>query len=553
MAAMRVRQRYLAALVAVCALTCALPARALASGTEESILMDDQQLIYSSPQQTEWTLQQAKALGIDRVKVSVVWYLVAPDPNSKRAPKFDASNPDAYPYGAWARYDRIVSYAQQLGLRVYFQLTPPAPAWAVGKNRPTQGYPWSQKPSASEFGQFVEAVARRYSGGYVPRYASDRAQLRAREVRQLPIPLPGQSSSPPPAAQPLPRVDYWGIWNEPNEGAWLNPQWRLVGRHRHLYYVAPAEYRGLVDSAYRALRDTGHGNDTILIGETASHGWIYPLPFVRALYCVGQHNRPLRGTAAANLECPRSGNARQFVAQHPGLFFSTGYAHHPYSFDVSPDTRMADRNLITLQNLSQLEGVLNAIFRHYGHPRRGGVPMYLTEWGYKTNPPNPYVRTSLTEQAAWLNQGEFMTWQDSYVRGLAQFLLIDDSPRATAAKGSRAYWSTFQTGLLFANESPKPSYSAFRIPIWLPHPRHGSRVTVWAQLRPANHAQIQYGVLQYLPRGSHSWSDLRVIQTGSPEGFLVAHVPIPHPGAVRMAWLDPSTGAVLYSRTVGIR
>ncbi len=43
-----------------------------------------------------------------------------------------------------------------------------------------------------------EAVARRYSGNYVPG--------------------PGDAA--------IPRVNYWGIWNEPNEGAWLNPQWR---------------------------------------------------------------------------------------------------------------------------------------------------------------------------------------------------------------------------------------------------------------------------------------------------------------------------------------
>ena len=95
-------------------------------------------------------------------------------------------------------------------------------------------------------------MARRYTGSYVPQAG----------------------------ATPLPRVNYWGIWNEPNEGAWLNPQWRTVG-HGGRVLIAPLLYRQLVDAAYGALRATGHAHDTILIGETASRGWIYPIQFVR--------------------------------------------------------------------------------------------------------------------------------------------------------------------------------------------------------------------------------------------------------------------------------
>ena len=261
-------------------------------------------------------------------------------------------------------------------------------------------------------------MARRYSGSYVPQAG----------------------------ATPLPRVNYWGIWNEPNEGAWLNPQWRTVGRGGRVL-IAPLLYRQLVDAAYSAFRATGHAHDTILIGETASRGWIYPIQFVDALYCVNSHNRPLVGTAATNLGCPRSGSRSQFAARNPGLFASE-YAHHPYSFDTPPN-RIVSPGLITLANLGVLERTLNGIFATYGKHPRGGVPMYLTEWGYKSNPPNPFVKTSLTQQATWLNQGEYMTWKDRYVRALDQFLLVDDKPRAGARKGSLSYWSTFQSGLLY--------------------------------------------------------------------------------------------------------
>jgi hypothetical protein len=180
------------------------------------------------------------------------------------------------------------------------------------------------------------------------------------------------------------------------------------------------------------------------------------------------------------------------------------------------------------------------------------VPLFLSEWGYKTNPPNPYVHTSEQQQAAWLDQGQFMTWSDSYVRSLAQFLLVDDKPKTAFRRGSQAYWSTYQTGLLFSNGRQKPSYDAFRIPIWLPNPRHGQNVAVWGELRPANHTTLQYAVIQFRPGSSGSWNTIREVQTSSSEGFLLSHVAIPSAGQIRLAWLDPATSVVDYSRTVSV-
>jgi hypothetical protein len=504
----------------VCVVMCALPAHALASATEQSVLMDDDQLIYATPDHVMKTLEQLKALGVDRVKVSVVWTLVVPNPRSTRVPHFDAANPAAYPPGAWDRYDDLVRDAQQLGIDVYFQITPPAPAWAVARGKPAQGYPWSFRPNSREYGQFVEAIARRYGGTYVPEGG----------------------------ATPLPRVSYWGIWNEPNEGAWLNPQWRNVGR-RGRVLIAPLLYRQLVDAAYGAFRATGHAHDTILIGETASRGWIFPIQFVQALYCVNSHDRPLVGTAASNLGCPRSGSRSQFAAKNPGLFASE-YAHHPYSFDTPPNKVVAP-GLITLANLGVLERALNGTFATYRKRPRGGVPMYLTEWGYKSNPPNPFVKTSLTQQATWLNQGEYMTWKDGYVKALDQFLFVDDKPRAGARRGSRSYWSTFQSGLLYANGTEKPAYAAFRIPIWLPSSNH-SHLTVWGELRPADHSGIQTAVLQYQRRGSTAWTNAETVQTTNSEGFLLNHLSLPGPGNVRLAWTDTAGGATYYSRTAAV-
>jgi hypothetical protein len=532
-------------LIGVATLVLALPAHALASSSQESILMDDQELIYSSPAHVTQTLERLRGLGVDRVKVSMVWSLVSPNPTSTQRPNFDPSNPSAYPPGAWDRYDLIVRLAQQIGIGVYFQLTAPAPPWAVSTQTPTQGYSWSHRPSPRLFGQFVTAVARRYSGSWV---ATVPAQQPRPGFLGLPLTLPG---TPAPAAPgqpaPIPRVNYWGIWNEPNEGAWLNPQYRTSGGTRIL--LAPGLYRGLVDAAWRALASTGHARDTILIGETASGGIIRPFPFIRALYCVDSSYRPLTGVAAKQLSCPASG--RGFAAAHPGLFAVAGYAHHPYSFGQPPSQPFSDPDMVTLANLGKFEGSLGRIFSVYRQPG-AGLPMYLTEWGYKTNPPNPYEHISLSQQAAYLNQGEYMAWRDPHVRALAQFLLVDSRPRTSARRGTRAYWGTFQTGLLYVDGAAKPAYGSFRIPIWLPDARHSRRVTIWGELRPANHAGLQYGVIDYRQGARGAWSALRDIQTANSEGFLLAHVALPNAGAVRLGWLQPGTGRIYYSRTVAV-
>jgi hypothetical protein len=559
-----VARRTVLGVAAACALIGVLPARALASPTEQSIMIDDIQLIYSKPAHVAQELEQMASLGINQVKISMVWSLVAPDANSTHEPKFDATDPAAYPAGVWDRYDTVVRLANELGISVYFQLTAPTPRWATPlhpKPQPYHWYPYVQDPNPKEFGQFAQAVGERYSGSYkAPAPAGDPSPSSLRipvggnapnsgVSLTLPPILTG-SSPPPPSSETIPRVSTWGIWNEPNLGSWLNPQYLVLPHHR-TQLVVPKIYRTMANDAWKGLAASGHGSDTILVGETASGGITMPLPFVRGLYCVNNSGQQLRGHAATALGCPRSGKRRTFVSQNPGIFKIAGYAHHPYSFDVPPNRPDKVKGGVSIYNLGALERLLNQIFDADGQRRRGGVPIYLTEWGYKSDPPNPFVHTTLDEQANWLNQGEYMSWRLPYVRSLAQFLLIDNPPQDAEPVGTRAYWSTFQSGLIELNGTYKPAYIAYRLPIWVPDPHHGSRVTVWGLLRPANHTQLQYAVLEFRAKGKKSFVQLREIQTSSTEGYLLAHVAIPSAGQIKLAWLDPS-GNVAYSRTVTI-
>ncbi len=517
-------------------------------------MMDDDQLIYASSGHMVHTLQQMRSLGADVVKVSVVWQLIAPSASSTRRPKFDATDPAAYPHGVWDRWDLLAKTAQKLGMKVYFLVIGPAPKWAISSSvrNSRQGPDLGQAPNPRDYQNFVEAVGRRYSGAYVdPSSAADSpsSSTPTVPVSTVTLPVTVSQTTPAPPASALPRVDYWGVWNEPNERSWLNPWYRQISGRKA--YIQPQEYRSLVDAAWNGLSASSHSSDTIMIGETANRGILTPAQFVRGVYCVGGNLRPLRGRAASDIGCPTSGSPAQFANQHPGLFESSGWAHHPYAFDIPPNRPYSDRTYVALYNLGSFERLLSGIYSNYGLHPAGGVPLYLTEWGEKSNPPNPYVKTTTSEQAAWINLGEYLTWRMSFVRSLNQFLLVDSPPKPGEPKGSKLYWSSFQTGLEFRGGSAKPAMQAFQIPIWLPSARHGRSVAVWGQLRPAVHTSTQTGVIEFRPRGSGRWSKLADVQTSSPEGFIYNHVSIPSAGQVRLGWLDPS-GAVLYSRTVSV-
>ena len=61
--------------------------------------MDDPKVVYSAPENLEATLAEMKRLGADRIRVSVFWHLLAPDPGRRRA----RSQPAAAPTRATTR------------------------------------------------------------------------------------------------------------------------------------------------------------------------------------------------------------------------------------------------------------------------------------------------------------------------------------------------------------------------------------------------------------------------------------------------------------------
>jgi len=486
-------RRRLATLTALLALGVAGSAQA--GVDQEAMFQDDNQLIYVAAGPQKEHLDTVRALGVDRIRATILWRAIAPSPDARTRPSFDAANPAAYGAGVWDNYDRLVREADARGLKVNFNVTGPSPLWA-NRKPPRPDIADNYEPSPGEYAQFVAAVGRRYSGTY-----------------------------PDGMGGTLPRVDYWSIWNEPNHSGWLTPTWQKTGGT--FVERSASLYRELLDGGYAALKAVGHGSDTILIGETAPSGtdskdvkrFMKPLVFLRALYCVDGSLHRLKGTAAKRLKCPSS--AKDFVTGHPALFKATGYAHHPYQLLTAPNVKPTDKDFVTIGVLSRLTRTLDTMQRRYGSRRK--LPIYLTEFGYQT-PPDPFG-VPLGLQAAYINQAEHIGSRNRRVRTVSQFLLVDDvEPVRT----------TFQSGLVSRGGSRKPAFNAYRIPVWV----SGSspRRRVWAVLRPAAPRAPATGVIQFRRAKTKTWRTVRSVRSRGARNVINTTIRARGRGAVRVVY-----------------
>ncbi|MFL5844140.1 MAG: hypothetical protein ACJ762_05540 [Solirubrobacteraceae bacterium] len=526
----------------------AAPAAGFASPSQESWFQDDNMLEFSETPTVTKTLDRLKTLGVDRIRVSVFWLAVAPDGASRTKPAgFDGSDPDAYPQANWGRYDLLTKLAAERGIAILWDVTGPSPAWALKpiKSRPDIADAWY--PNAKEFGAFVKAIATRYSGSYIrPDDRPRTVTVPAKGIQGLPGYEPEHTTTTPPGP-PLPRVDAWEIWNEPNQGAWLAPQHtrHKVGGRTVWLPTSPRLYRRLADRMYAALAATGHGSDTILLGATAPKGSddvgisrpMNPRLFIRELYCVDRNNQAYKGSAAKIRGCPATDALHKVPAQHPVLFANTGFSHHPYELTFAPSRKPPSAAFFTMSNLRGLTHTLRFAYLRYGQKvPSAGVPLYLSEYGYQTNPPDR-IGVSLRRQAAYLAQAEYLAWRDPAVRSFAQYLLFDNG-----APISR----TFQTGLLFADGKEKPSYQGYKLPIWLPKHR-GRNVTVWGLVRPAANGTAPQVKIEFRRSGSKRYRALKTVTASAARGYVYEKLRVPGSGRIRLNWNGQLSRAITVS------
>ena len=516
---------------------------AQASPEQLSIMMDDNLLVYRDDSTAARALTQMQSLGVDAVRVTVLWKNVAENARfskaelaklpkgkikrgaQKQSSRFKAANPSTYPIRNWDRYDNLVKAAGERGIRIYFNVTGPGPSWAHTKppaNLRALAGPYKPKPGA--FKQFVQAVGTRFSGAY-------RDENGSRGT--------------------LPRVSFWSLWNEPNQAGWLSPQWEKRGSS--VVPASPALYRKLYQYGYRGLVASGHrvDNDVILLGETAPLGVdnrnpkspIRPGLFLRELACIAPNGTPYSGNAAKARDCGDFG-AR-------GGLQANGYAHHPYTKNVPPTVRDPNPDSMTMANASELGTLLDTIASRSNGAIPANLPLFMTEFGFETNPPDPYSGVPLASQAQFNMIGEWQAWSDPRISAQSQFLLQDVEPVRTHRRGSKAYWFTYQSGLYYnsrTNPGAKPAAFAYQLP-FLAMPTEAvdlatgnPKFTLWGQLRFLKNGMPAVAHIQWKPAdNSLDWQTVGEPAPVDARGYFNVErfVPANVAGEWRAAFLGP--------------
>lgn len=389
------------------------------AATRPTIVQDDAQVLHRSTAEVRRTVRTLRGLGVDWLRVTANWSFIAPGAGDAQRPAFDATDPAAYPPGAWDKLDRAVREARAASLEVTIDIAFWAPRWATARPSPE---PDRQRDGIdpAAFGDFAEAVARRYGDGAIA----------------------------------------YTVWNEPNYQVFLRPQWRRTAAGWDP--VAADEYRAMVYAAVPRIRRHAP-RALVLIGATAALGTgapqsatdeMPPQRFARALACVDEALRPVRTGACADFRAL------------PG----DGWAHHPYAPRRPPTVGDPRPDTAVLADQGRLADLLDRL--HAAGRTQERLGLWVTEFGYETNPPDPTQPVTLADQARWLPQAEAIALADPRVRSFAQFLLRD-LPRP----------SDRQSGLELPDGTRKPAFQSFAYPL-AARPAGPGRVAFWGHLRP---------------------------------------------------------------------
>lgn len=333
-----------------------------------------------------------KALHVGVLRVNLYWG--GPLGVAKTRP-FQASDPRDAGYD-WTLYDRTALFAAANGMQLLFSITG-TPRWANGgrsPNRPPTNYALLR--------DFAYAAAARYSGNYV---GND--------------------------GRTLPAVRLWAAWNEPNNPAFLRPQFVKSGGK---WVIASARsYAKICNAIYQGVHETMFRNERVACGVTAPRG----------------NNNPSSARPSV------SPIAFLTAAKKAGMKRFDAYAHNPYygAANETPTTRppgTASGGAPTAITLANIDTLIAAVSRLYG-PRR----FWITEYGYQTRPPDPFFGVSWANQAKYLTQAFAIARKNPRI-DLMLWFLVRDEPNL-------AGW---QSGLSTVDGRKKPAWKAFQR---LPH------------------------------------------------------------------------------------
>jgi hypothetical protein len=279
-------------------------------------------------------------------------------------------------------------------------------------------------------------------------------------------------------------VSHWVIWNESNQRRWLRP-------------TSPGVYvTRLLNPAYRAIR-RANPRAKVAGGVTAPRAaylGVSPVDFIRGM-----------GRAGARLDA---------------------YAHHPYPLGPGDTPWSGGCDHCTTVTMATLERLLREVETAFPRAR-----IWLTEFGYQTNPPDRVLGVSPALQARYLADALRRVHAAPKVDMLIHYLYRDEPDVGR-----------WQSGLETADGRSKPARWAAKLPL-AQVSRARARTTVWGQVRCA--ATPTRVVLQRST--GVGWRGVTRVRT-TPRGYLRLTVQARPGERLRLWHPDCSAGAALVVR-----
>ena len=236
-------------------------------------------------------------------------------------------------------------------------------------------------------------------------------------------------------------VKDWLIWNEPNQRRWLRP-------------TTPRTYvTKLLNPAYAAIKKTS-GGTRIGGGVTAprgSTGGVSPVDWIRGM---------------------RSARARL-----------DAYAHNPYPINRFQTPSSGECGHCMTITMASLERLQREVKKAWGSKKR----IWLTEYGYQTNPPDRALGVSRATQARYIGEAAHRVFKARNVDMLIQYLYRDEPDLGG-----------WQSGLMTSRGAAKPARRAFMVAAAQAY-RIGLTTAVWGHVRPGDGRQ--YYILQQFRKG----------------------------------------------------
>jgi hypothetical protein len=164
----------------------------------------------------------------------------------------------------------------------------------------------------------------------------------------------------------------------------------------------------------------------------------------------------------------------------------------------------------------------------------------------------------LLAQAKFNTLGEYLAWTDPRIAAQSQFLLADVAPLKKHRRGTKSYWSTYQSGLITQQGRAKLAAYAYVMPFMANRTAPDAAgapatVNVWGQLRFLPNGQTGVVAIQWRPRdGSAPWATVGDRVATDALGYYTAQraAPAAGPGEWRALWSAGGGGEELASLVV---